>query len=919
MLRKEKIYMHLKHLCKKIKHNEKIENIGFSADFIAQNLDMVRSNVSSDLNKLYKEGRIFKIEGRPTLYLDKEWVRQHNYCDDKLEDKDKRYTAKKEIIDCFSKLIGYDGSLASQIKQAEAAILYPPHGLCVLILGETGTGKTMFADYMYRFASENSIVKKDAPFITFNCADYANNRELLMAILFGSAKGSYTGSETNKCGLVEEADEGILFLDEVHRLPPEGQEMLFTLMDKGKFRRLGDTAERKADVFIIAATTESPESTFLKTFYRRFPIVIRMPSLKERSVKERLMLISYFFNKESMRIKMPIKVSSDVLTALAMYLPPANVGDIKSAIELIVSKGYMDYLINRDSIRIVLSYLPESIKNMLLYNKSKRHLLAGIIGYEDKLFIEENLHDFDMNYKNDKFSNDIYVYLDKKFEEYKSMNIEKEKMKDTLYKDLEEYFLDYNRRLISKGLDESKLSKFVDNKIINILKLICSEVETKFNYYINQNTFVALAFHINSMQKRRVQSSSVNLLGIKEKHPKEYDIATYIHTRLCSVLQYKITKNEIEFICILLHLTEQGEDQLKKIHVIVIAHGENVATNMVKVVNKLLGAKHVTGIDMNLEDKPSDILEKAIDACKKADEGKGILLMVDMGSLKTFGSEIRKRTGINVITIDNLSMPSLLEASHKSMMPYASLKDVALAVIETNKALLINTANEITDKEKVQKIIFTTCSTGKGTAAYLKKLISKALKENCIKNVEIFEININDKNEALEKMKRLAVSKVIAAVAGSINPDIPNVPFISLMDFVSGNGLQKIISLFSSNQVINLENIKNDKTMVYDAISNALDENLRFLSGSKIMPYINKYINDIENQKNISFDNHMYTLLAIHIGYAIERLEFDQKHNENCNLTDNSLSQTIYHDFGIIFDDDEISNINIIIREGLKN
>jgi transcriptional regulator with AAA-type ATPase domain/transcriptional regulatory protein LevR len=920
MLRKDKIYEHLKRLCREIKFLEgSTGSVGFSANQIALGLNVVRSNVSSDLNKLYKEGSVFKIEGRPTLYIDKEWALDNNYYSEKSNFKGNNCGKPKGIVNCFTSLIGYEGSLNSQIKQAQAAILYPPHGLPTLILGQTGTGKTMFVDYMYKFAMENKILKERAPFVSFNCADYANNRELLMSILFGSVKGAYTGSDASRCGLVEKAHGGILFLDEVHRLPPEGQEMLFTLLDKGKFRKLGDTVEKNVNVFIIAATTESPESVFLGTFYRRIPIVIRMPNLGERPVKERLKLISYFFNKESMRIQMPIKVSSDVLTALAMYLPPANVGDIKSCIELVSSRGYMDYLINQDSIRIVLSYLPENVKNGLLNNKIKREELLETIGYEDKTFFQGKKQRFNIDYNEGDFSNDVYVYLDQKFDEYKHTSMEKGKLKDNLYKDLEEYFIAYNRGLMSKGFKESELSKFVDDKIVSTLKLLCMEIETKFNFYITENTFVALAFHINSMHERRTQSSSVNMLNVKDKNPIEYKIATYIYERLSLMAQYKIPKNEIEFISMILHLTGDEKNELKKIPIVVIAHGENVATNMVNVVNTLLDTKHVIGIDMSLQDKPSNILEKTIDICKYVDEGKGILLMVDMGSLKTFGNEITRKTGIDIITIDNLSMPTLMEASHKSMLPYSTLKNVALSVLETSKTLLINTTNEIIDSKEKGKIIFTTCSTGKGTAIYLKKLILRAFKLNCIRDVEIFEINISDKKADIEKIKRLARNKNIAAVVGSINPGVPNVPFINLMDFVTGTGLKKVISIVSENKEVDLEEMDNDRTVAYGSISSALDENLNFFSGSKIMMYIDRYIKEIENKKNIIFNNQIYTLLAIHIGYAIERLKFNENKEDNPDIIESYLAKSMYRDFGIKFNNEEIENINLIIDESLKN
>ncbi len=181
----------------------------------------------------------------------------------------------------LDQLVGYDGSLQIPIQQAKAAMLYPSGGLHVLLLGETGVGKSLFAEALYHFSKKANVLKSTAPFIRFNCADYADNPQLVMSHIFGVKKGAYTGADHDRTGLIKQADKGILFLDEIHRLSPQGQEMLFTYIDKGIFRKLGETEhEEKAQVRIIAATTEDPQSCLLKTFTRRIPMTIMLPSLK---------------------------------------------------------------------------------------------------------------------------------------------------------------------------------------------------------------------------------------------------------------------------------------------------------------------------------------------------------------------------------------------------------------------------------------------------------------------------------------------------------------------------------------------------------------------------------------------------------------------------------------------------------------
>lgn len=231
MRRIDNIYKVLRDLCSK-EYNERRCINGFSATEISLTMNIQRTNVSSDLNKLYRDGKIEKIVKKPVLY--------------KIKDEDIQIEqgTEKVLKDAFDNIIGTSFSLKNASQQARAAIIYPPNGLHTLLLGETGTGKSMFAEVMYKYAKEIGKIKANAQFISFNCADYANNPQLLVSHIFGVKKGAYTGASRDTIGLVEKANEGILFLDEVHRLPSEGQEMLFSIIDKGIYRRLGDSEER---------------------------------------------------------------------------------------------------------------------------------------------------------------------------------------------------------------------------------------------------------------------------------------------------------------------------------------------------------------------------------------------------------------------------------------------------------------------------------------------------------------------------------------------------------------------------------------------------------------------------------------------------------------------------------------------------
>jgi DNA-binding NtrC family response regulator len=140
-----------------------------------------------------------------------------------------------------------------------------PEELPVLITGETGVGKDLVAREIHRRSN-----RCKQPFVALNCGAIAEH--LMESELFGHCRGAFTGAEANKPGLVEEAHRGTLFLDEVTELPLKMQVAMLRFLESGEFRRLGETATRKVNVRIIAATNQSVVK-FRPKGARRFRVI----------------------------------------------------------------------------------------------------------------------------------------------------------------------------------------------------------------------------------------------------------------------------------------------------------------------------------------------------------------------------------------------------------------------------------------------------------------------------------------------------------------------------------------------------------------------------------------------------------------------------------------------------------------------
>lgn len=205
----------------------------------------------------------------------------------------------------------------------------------VLLLGENGTGKEMAAKLLHE---KSSRAKK--PFICINCA--AIPQTLMESEFFGHVKGAFTGATSDRIGKLEQADGGILFLDEVAEMPLSIQAKLLRALQEMKICRVGGNKERSIDVRIIAATNKDLRNEVLcgrfreDLYYRLNVISIRMPALRERP-EDIPFLIDYFAKKLSVENNVEVKkIEKEAMLYLKGYAWPGNVRQLKNFVERIM-------------------------------------------------------------------------------------------------------------------------------------------------------------------------------------------------------------------------------------------------------------------------------------------------------------------------------------------------------------------------------------------------------------------------------------------------------------------------------------------------------------------------------------------------------------------------------------------------------
>ena len=816
---------------------------GVSASDIASMLGIDRSNVSKYLNILCTEGRLIKSSGRPVLFKTAQFEERAN----------SKINTFENSLDM---MIGAKGSLKSPIQQAKASVIYPPNGLHCLILGETGVGKSMFAELMYRFAIESHIIPSDAPFITFNCSDYAENPNLLISQIFGVKKGAYTGADRDKEGLLFKAHRGFFFLDEIHRLSPQGQEMLFTYIDNGFFRPLGETEkEIRVNVRIIGATTENPDSYLLKTFTRRIPMIINLPPIRERPLIEKYMLIENFLNEEAYRIGKSIYINRNSLISYLLYDCPNNIGQLKSDIQLACAKAFLKYKSeDEDYIIIGQSDLPNHVRKGLLKINEFRKEIDSILNTTSEILKFNNKKLDIPSILSLNTTEDFYCSIEEKYEALKDTGVNDEDINMILSADIESHFKKYMGDI--KNYDKLGISSIVDKKIIEITEEIIEVAEKYLDRELDEQIFTGLALHLESSIERIKKGDKIinpKLDSIRSQYQEEFILATKIANIIDKKLYIKVPIDEIGYITMFFTKAFEIRDDKKapKVAVLIIMHGKSTATSMADVANTLIGEHHAHAIDMPLSMYPETMYELVKEKILAIDEGKGVIILADMGSLTTFGDIISEETDKPVKTIDSVSTPIALEVTRKAVLGY-DIDEIVISLSSNMKTFKIDQI-ESNNKEEV---IISACLTGDGASSKIKSIIEKSIDK---KEIKVINLNIIDNEDLKDRIKKLKNQYDIIALVSTLNIKNIEIPFISAIDILKGNGIKKINEILKENEL-------------YAKVSLSLKEHLNHIDSEELIKDIRSMIIKAQNNLDIELSYDVKMGIAIHIAFLVDNM-----------------------------------------------
>lgn len=773
---------------------------------IAQKVGLTRGDVSSYLTKLFMAGKINKTGTRPF------------YWQIKIQDS------------FFKKMIGYSGSLQEITKKCREAILYPDNGLSLLITGPSGVGKSFLARLIFEEARRLKVIEKDAKFVVLNAADYANNPEILSSVLFGYKKGAFTGADCDSQGLIDQANGGYLFLDEVHRLNNESQEKLFSLMDNGRFYPLGENkVPHKVKVRFLFATSEEINTILLKTFLRRIPIQVALPKYIDRPIIERLQIVIQTFRREAQIVNRRLKVNQKEVLFLLYEDNHGNIGSVQNKIKQLCAEAFA----------------LNPTKNPLLIGTNSAANISISSDFDDGEF---NKRVFNLIPKITQLTNKLLESV----EQGQSLEEQNFLIEDTLHDFLE----------LLPDADDSSLRK-------SFKSLLCNHYGLKiYPEKINWKKCAKLIQVIMLVEDQLDEEQKLLLQRLQAKYPRSF----YLFKKLIQeVLKEKNLKDcvGILFFPIFGPLIAHLEDI--QYNAILLAHGKQTATSIQAVVNSLCGNYIFEAFDMPIDSSIQEINEQVRRYLDQQSKNVvGTIVLFDMGSLNQMFTEIKSISSHELLVINNITTAMALDIGIR-----VEQKQQFKKIAEASTHYGQTTGAQYYEGFSDQKNIIVACMSGDGVSQEIKHIMNQTLSGR----LKVIIVDYKKLCSLLEQQDRLFFSNTeFVLTTTQINHQIP-IEIIDIYDVLDKKGALRLTGLLE-NSGEKSPQIKNmiDQFVRFFSIA-GISERLQILNPDTVIGEVQTIAKRYETYYNIELDEKTKLNLFTHIALMIERTVLTSRKN----------------------------------------
>ena len=849
---------------------------GISTSAVAGYFGLQRSNISSVLNELVKEGRLVKTVTRPVLY----------------------FLPQKAAPDSFENtdriMIGHDGSLANSLQIAKAAIYYPGKKLNVLVKAKPGCGTTHFVYSMYVYGKKAGAFRNDAPFYKINCRHYKNNIEELYDILFRP-------DEMEK-SLFAQARGGMLFIDNADLLSPREKTRLADFLESGQIF----STDRKSfldcrDTFLTVSCSPAGYSEFSA----RMSMVVTLPELSKRPLKEKLDLINYFFTVEANNAKRNIETKREVIEALLLNEFEHNVKGLEMEIKRACATACVRVVDDPDSnIEVTLYDFNTDIQKSMVRMRLRSESITELLGTQ-ALFIYDSRESF-QTITYDK-TNQLYEDMRLQYAELSKRGVNVETIHNIINNHVKNLFEQYNYyRSFNDDYDIEQLSKIVDEKIIRMVSDVIEFCRRDLKKDIRPQVFYGLCLHMNSLitlQNNRSRIDDDKVVHIVQDYPREYGVSIQLAQMFEDTYGIKLPMEEIVIIT-MFFLEDEKEQKEGHPVLLYIFHGNGIAGSLREITNTLTHTNNAYSYDLLLEKSSKDALEEIKTLIQKIDQGKGIIVIYDMGSIKTMLDTISSEVNIKIryiyfpITLVGLEVARKCTQEEDLDYLYHTTMQEMKNIMQLNNGR--------------KEIIITLCHTGEGGAYQLKQYID----QYSSLGIKTVPLAITKRDLLIQQIMELKKVYHIHCFVGTYDPKLMGIPFVS-MNKIFENRPEDL------DRILMFEPIQ-AKQMDYTKIYAFLEEQFKTVSIAELKSILPSVIDEFEIIYSLTSDQK--TGLFIHIACMLEKIrqgetiERDKDMEEIIALnpddfkTVSKVLKPLEKKFHIIIDDSQIATIIRIVK-----
>lgn len=848
---------------------------GVTTKEIAEALNLQRSNVSTLLNDLVKEEKLEKTATRPVLYK----IRNNTTSDYGLSQ---------------MKFIGIDGSLSKAIQIAKAAILYPKHSLNVLVTAKAGCGTSFFCNFMYMFCKEAKIMQADAPFIKVNCRHYRNHMDELDNLLFGQEKG-----KLDNC-YFSMAKGGMLFIDNAELLNAHQQSLIFDFLETGMIY----SADRKEymdckDVYLVLSCNPS----HVGQYNQRIPMIIELPQLKDRPLIERFDFVNYFFSIEANNAKRNIEISQEVMQALLLTEYSRNIKELEMEIKKACATACVRVMdVPNSPIVVDLHDFNSNIQKSLVKMRFRSQDILSLVGSQN-CFIYDCNGTFQSNH-HDELYNEMHM----QYKELSNRGINAKAIQDVINNHVTNLFKQYN---YNHGYDESydteQLSKIVDFRIIELVQKFAEMTKAELKIILKPSVFYGLCLHMNSLlciksSHSRVDNDQLNF--IVQNYSKEYALSAQFALDFKDMFGIELPPEEIAIITMFLVKTKDEIDNGHPV-LLYILHGSGIAEALKEVTISLTHCNNVYSYDLHLEKDNLKAMDEIRSLILKIDEGQGVIVIYDMGSIRTMLDTIAQE---NDVKIRYIHIPITLigiDVARKCLQE----EDIDYVYHTT----LLEMKSLDDNKNYKREVVITLCQTGDGGAFQLKQYIDQYSKLG----FKTIPLAISKRDELIKKVMEIKKIYTIHCFVGTYNPNLLGIPYISI-NKVFENRAEDI------DRILMFEPLQS-KCMGYSGIYSFLEEQFKFISVSKLKSILPSIVDQLDvvyslnSEQKIGLFIHIACLLekckeGIHFALGKEERQLIDLYEDDYK-TISKIIKPLEKNFKVIIDDSQIACIIRIVNK----